>query len=223
MMISGLNMPNMGSNIPNMGTKTKTVRTKARKSLADALFSATQQKVLGMLFGQPDRSFYATELINMLGVGSGAVQRELARLAESGLVTVRKVGTQKHYQADPNSPIYEELCGIIVKTVGLAEPLRNALQPFAERIRSAFIYGSVAHGADTAKSDIDLMLICENLSYADVFEALQAAEARLGRPVNPTLYSPAEWAEKRKAGNGFAAKVAKRPKLFLIGTDQDLT
>lgn len=223
MMISGLNMPNMGSNIPNMGTKTKTVRTKARKSLADALFSATQQKVLGMLFGQPDRSFYATELINMLGVGSGAVQRELARLAESGLVTVRKVGTQKHYQADPNSPIYEELCGIIVKTVGLAEPLRNALQPFAERIRSAFIYGSVAHGADTAKSDIDLMLICENLSYADVFEALQAAEARLGRPVNPTLYSPAEWAEKRKAGNGFAAKVAKRPKLFLIGTYQDLT
>lgn len=222
MMISGLNMPNMGSNIPNMGTKTKTVRAKARKSLADALFSATQQKVLGMLFGQPDRSFYATELINMLGVGSGAVQRELARLAESGLVTVRKLGTQKHYQADPNSPIYAELCGIIVKTVGLAEPLRNALQPFAERIRAAFIYGSVAQGADTAKSDIDLMLICENLSYADVFEALQAAEARLGRPVNPTLYSPTEWAEKRKAGNGFAAKVDKRPKLFLIGADQDL-
>ena len=129
-------MPNMGSNIPNMGTKTKaatkTVRAKARKSLADALFSATQQRVLGMVFGQPDRSFYATELINMLGVGSGAVQRELARLAESGLVTVRKVGTQKHYQADPNSPIYHELCGIMVKTVGLAEPLRNALQPFAD-------------------------------------------------------------------------------------------
>ena len=111
----------------------------------------------------------------------------------------------------------------MVKTVGLAEPLRNALQPFADRIRVAFIYGSVAQGADTAKSDIDLMLICENLSYADVFEALQTAETKLGRPVNPTLYSPAEWAEKRKAGNGFATKVAKRPKLFLIGADQDLS
>ena len=215
-------MPNLGSNIPNMGTKTKTAKAKPRKSLADALFSATQQRVLGLLFGQPDRSFYATELINMLSVGSGAVQRELARLAESGLVTVHKVGTQKHYQADPNSPIYHELCGIIVKTVGLAEPLRNALQPFANRIKAAFIYGSVAQGVDTAKSDIDLMLICENLSYADVFEALQTAEAKLGRPVNPTLYSPAEWMKKRKTENGFAHKVAQRPKLFLIGADQDL-
>lgn len=219
-----LNMPNLGSNIPNMGTKTNgTAHAKARKSLADALFSATQKKVLGMLFGQPDRSFYATELINLLGVGSGAVQRELARLAESGLVTVRKVGTQKHYQADPSSPIYAELCGIMLKTVGLAEPLRHALQPFADNIKTAFIYGSVAQGADTAKSDIDLMLICENLSYTDVYEALQAAEARLGRPVNPTLYSPAEWAEKRQTESGFTAKVSKRPKLFLIGGDQELT
>lgn len=222
-MVSGLNMPNMGSNIPNMGMKIKTVRAKARKSLVDALFSATQQKVLGMLFGQPDRSFYATELINILGVGSGAVQRELARLAESGLVTVRKIGTQKHYQADPKSPVYHELCGIILKTVGLAEPLRNTLLPFAERIRAAFIYGSVAQGTDTARSDIDLMLICENLSYAEVFEALQTAETSLGRPVNPTLYSPAEWAKKCKTENGFAAKVAKRPKLFLFGSDQNLT
>ena len=215
-------MPNLGSNIPNMGTTKKVAPAKARKSLADALFSATQKRVLGLLFGQPERSFYATELIHMLGVGSGAVQRELARLAESGLVTVRKVGTQKHYQADPNAPIYHELCGIMLKTVGLAEPLRHALQGFAEHITAAFIYGSVAQGADSAKSDIDLMLICENLSYADVFEALQAAEAKLGRPVNPTLYSATEWAKKRKRENGFAAKVAKRPKLFLIGSEQDL-
>ena len=201
---------------------TKAGRVKARKSLADALFSATQKRVLGMLFGQPDRSFYATELINLLSVGSGAVQRELARLAESGLVTVRMVGTQKHYQADPDSPLYQELCGIIVKTVGLTEPLRLALQPFTDRIIAAFIYGSVAQGADTAKSDIDLMLICENLSYAEIFKTLQTAEATLGRPVNPTLYSSREWAGKSKTEQGFAAKVAQRPKLFLIGTDQDL-
>lgn len=208
--------------MPIMGMKVQAIRSKPRTGVANALFSATQQRVLGMLFGQPNRSFYATELINMLGVGSGAVQRELARLAQSGLVTVRKVGTQKHYQANPDSPIFNELTGLIAKTVGLAEPLRAALTPFANRIKAAFVYGSVAKGTDTAKSDIDLMLICDGLSYADVFEAMQAAETRLGRPVNPTLYTPAEWAEKRKAGNGFAVKVAERPKLFLIGTEQDL-
>jgi predicted nucleotidyltransferase len=212
----------MGSNMPNMGIRTKTGQTKSRASLANALFSATQLRVLGMLFGQPDRSFYATELINMLSVGSGAVQRELARLAESGLVTVRKVGTQKHYQANPGSPIFHELTGMITKTVGLAEPLINALTPFANRIKTAFVYGSVAQGSDTAKSDIDLMVISDGLSYTDVFETLQAAEARLGRPVNPTLYTLAEWKKKIKSGSGFAAKVAERPKLFLIGTEQDL-
>lgn len=190
--------------------------------LADALFSSTQQRVLGMLFGQPDRSFYATELINILGVGSGAVQRELARLAQSGLVTVSKVGTQKHYQANPDSPVFHELSGLITKTVGLAEPLREALAPFSSRIKAAFVYGSVAAGSDTAKSDIDLMLICDDLGYADVFEALQTTETRLGRPVNPTLYTPVEWAQKIGSGSGFASKVAQRPKLFLIGSEKDL-
>lgn len=217
-----LNIPNMGSNMPNMGIVNKTSNSRPRVGLADALFSSTQQRVLGMLFGQPDRSFYATELINLLGVGSGAVQRELARLEQSGLVTVRKVGTQKHYQANPDSPVFHELSGLITKTVGLAEPLREALEPFAGRINVAFIYGSVARGSDTASSDIDLMLISEGLGYADVFETLQAAETRLGRPVNPTIYTPSEWTEKVKSSSGFAAKVAARPKLFLIGSEQDL-
>lgn len=219
---SGLDIPNLGSNIPNMGIKAAAALPKPRPGLVDALFSSTQQRVLGMLFGQPERSFFATELINMLGVGSGAVQRELARLATSGLVTVRKVGTQKHYQANPDSPIFHELSGLISKTVGLAEPLREALVPFADHIKSAFVYGSVAAGSDTAKSDIDLMLICDGLSYADVFAALQVAETRLSRPVNPTLYTPLEWAESVHSGSGFAVKVAERPKLFLIGAEQDL-
>jgi len=208
--------------MPNMGIQMNVVRRKPATSLASALFSSTQQRVLGMLFGQPDRSFYATELINMLGVGSGAVQRELARLAQSGLVTVRKVGTQKHYQANPDSPVFHELTGLITKTVGLAEPLREGLAPFAGRIKAAFVYGSVAARTDTAKSDIDLMLICEGLAYPEVFEALQSAEARLGRPVNPTLYTPSEWREKIKFSSGFAAKVTARPKLFLTGSEQEL-
>jgi predicted nucleotidyltransferase len=206
-----------------MGIKAKTGAPGQRVSLVDALFSSTQQRVLGLVFGQPDRSFYATELIGMLGMGSGAVQRELARLAGSGLVTVRHVGTQKHYQANPDSPIYHELTSLITKTVGLAEPLREALSPFSDRIQVAFVYGSVAQGADTAKSDIDLMLIGEGVSYAEIYEALQAVESSLGRPVNPTVFSMAEWSRKREESQSFVAKVAARPKLFLIGSEQDLT
>jgi hypothetical protein len=113
--------------MPNMGMKAKTVPLPRRTSLTDALFSATQQRVLAFLFGQPERSFFATELIGLVGAGSGAVQRELARLAQSSLVTVTRIGTQKHYQANPKSPIFAELCAIVRKTVGLAEPLREAL------------------------------------------------------------------------------------------------
>ena len=111
-------MPILGIKMPKMGTISKA--PVERTSLSDALFSGTQQRVLGLIFGQPERSFYATELIGLIGAGSGAVQRELARLAQSGIVTVHPVGNQKHYQANRDSPIYAELCGIAQKTVGLA-------------------------------------------------------------------------------------------------------
>jgi predicted nucleotidyltransferase len=217
-------MPNLGSNMPKMGTKAKAKATAAdqRTSLADALFSTIQQRVLAYLFGQPARSFFATELIRLAGGGSGAVQRELARLAGSGLVTVKRVGTQKHYQANPASSIFAELCGIAQKTVGLAEPLRESLAPLAKRITAAFVFGSVAKHRDTAASDIDVLVLSDNVDYADVFAALQAAEAKLGRTVNPTVYAPAEWRRKRKAGNAFVVKVGKQPKVFLIGTEQAL-
>ncbi|HAL40497.1 MAG TPA: transcriptional regulator [Polaromonas sp.] len=191
-------------------------------SLADALFSTTQQRVLGLLFGQPDRSFYATELIGLAGVGSGGVQRELARLAQSGLVTVRPVGNQKHYQANPDSPIYTELCGIARKTVGLAEPLRQALTPLAGQIKAAFVYGSVAKRQDTAVSDIDLMLLSDSLSYADTFAALEAASTQLGRTVNPTIFTMQDLAKRIAQGEAFITRVLAQPKLWLIGGDDDL-
>jgi predicted nucleotidyltransferase len=131
------------------------------------LFIGTQQRVLGLLFGQPTRSYYANELIGMAGAGSGAVQRELARLTRSGLLTVRPVGNQKHYQANPDSPLFAELCGIAQKTVGLAVPLREALMPLAPQIQAAFVYGSVAKRQDTVASDIDLMLISDTLTHSD--------------------------------------------------------
>ena len=191
-------------------------------SLADALFSGTQQRVLAWLFGQPDRSFYATELIGLAGAGSGAVQRELVRLAQSGLVTVRAVGNQKHYQANPEAPIYAELCGIVQKTVGLAGPLRDALAPLAARIRAAFVYGSIAKREDTASSDIDLMLISDDLAYSDVYAQLEAVSHRLRRIVNPTIYTTQELARRVERKEAFATRVLAQPKLWLIGGEDAL-
>lgn len=170
---------------PVAAAKPSAVRT----SLADALFSGTQQRVLGLLFGQPERSFYANEVIALVNGGSGAVQRELARLAQSELVTVRLFGKQKHYQANTQSPIYAELCGIAQKTMGLAEPLRTALAPLASRIRAAFVYGSAlaAKRQDTASSDIDVMIVSSDVTYAEVFTTLEDLSHALGRTVNPTI------------------------------------
>ncbi|HRH85928.1 MAG TPA: transcriptional regulator [Rubrivivax sp.] len=196
---------------------------RGRASLADALFSTTQQRILGLLFGQPERSFYANELITLTGSGSGAVQRELARLAASGLVGVRSIGRQKHYQANPDSPIFGELCGIAGKTIGLADPLRQALAPLAPRIRAAFVYGSVARRQDTARSDIDLMLLSDELSYPDVFDVLEDASRRLGREVKPTIYARKEWAARAARGDGFVKRVLAQPRIWLIGADDVLS
>lgn len=214
----------MGIKMPNMGMKEKPAVYKIREgtSLADALFSNVQQRVLAYLFGQPERSFFATELIKLAGGGSGAVQRELARLEDSGLATVTRVGTQKHYQANPQSPIFSELCGIAQKTVGLAEPLREALKPLAKHIVAAFVYGSVAKKQDTATSDIDLMVISGKVTYADLFTVLEDVSARLGRKVNPTVYSTQELAKRVKQENAFVTRVFAQPKIWLIGGESDL-
>jgi predicted nucleotidyltransferase len=202
---------------------TKEAAQKARPlSLASALFSTTQQRVLGLLFGQPDRSFYATELITMAAVGSGAVQRELARLEQTGLVTARRLGTQKHYQANPDSPLFEELTSIARKTIGLAEPLRAALAPLASRIAAAFVYGSVAKGQDTATSDVDLLVVSDSVTYADVFEALEPLAGRFGRPINPTVYTSKELTKRSKEGTAFVKRVLSQPKLWVIGGKNDL-
>ena len=207
-----------------MGTsKNQTTTTPRTLSLADALFSGTQQRVLGLLFGQPERSFYATELINLAGVGSGAVQRDLASLSQSGLVTVKPVGNQKHYQANPASPIYDELCGMVRKTVGLAEPLRAALAPLAPQIKAAFVYGSVAKKEDTASSDIDLMLVSDTLSFADTILALQAATELLGREVNPNIFTPQDFTKRLQEGSSFVSRVMAQPKVWLIAEEHDLT
>ena len=140
-------MPISGMVIPILGTTTRRLKPRL-KGLADALFTKTQQRVLRVFFGQPERSFYASELIRDARTGSGAAQRELARLEASGLIVARRIGHQKHYQANAASPLYSELRNIVMKTVGLAEPLRDALKPLSSAIRAAFVYGSVAKATD---------------------------------------------------------------------------
>lgn len=191
-------------------------------SLANALFTPVQQRVLGLLFGQPDRRFQSAELIRLARGGVGAVLRQLGRLEEAGLVTVTRTGNQKHYQASRESPVFAELHGLVRKTVGLAEPLREALGPSADDIRAAFVFGSVAKGRDKAGSDIDLMVISDTLHYTDLFEALQPAEAVLARPINPLLMSVADWQAKRAREDSFTARVAAQPKVFVIGSGDDL-
>ena len=190
--------------------------------LADALFAKVQQRVLGVLFGNPTRSFYANEVIGLARSGTGAVQRELARLEASGLVTVTRVGKQKHYQANANSPVFEELRALALKTFALADVLRAALVPLSQSIRAAFVYGSVAKAQDTATSDIDLMIVSDRLTYAELFAALEEASAQLGRKVAPTIYSSKELAKRVKQDNAFVTRVLAQPKLWLIGDESDL-
>jgi predicted nucleotidyltransferase len=202
-----------------MGSKkrSKAVPRQPHSGVADALFTKVQQRVLAVLFGNPSRSFYANEIIAMARTGTGAVQRELAHLEAAGLVTVVRVGNQKHYQANANTPVFKELRSLVLKTSGLADILRAALAPSADKISTAFVYGSIAKGEDTAKSDIDLMVISDTLSYPDLYASLEEATRRLGRTVNPTVYKPQDLDKRFKEGNAFIQRVMAQPKIWLMG------
>ncbi len=220
-----LDIPRTGFIIPTVGMKraSRTHHPRSRSpGLADALFAKVQQRVLGVLFGNPRRSFYANEVIGLARSGTGAVQRELARLEASGLVTVTRVGKQKHYQANAGSPVFEELRALVLKTFGLADVLGAALAPVSRSISAAFVYGSIAKGQDTAASDIDLMVISDRLTYADLFATVEEASARLGRKVAPTIYSPKELSKRVKQDNAFVTRVLAQPKLWLIGDESVL-
>jgi predicted nucleotidyltransferase len=190
--------------------------------LARALFSRVRQRVLAIFFGRPSEAFSASDIIRLAGSGSGAVQRELARLEAAGILSVIRSSNRKHYRANDASPIFKELLGLVRKTVGLQEPLAQALEPYRSKIVAAFVYGSVAKGTDRAASDIDLMIVGDGLSYADIYSSLQSVEKILRRTVNPTLLTVAEWKRKSSGKSPFVAKVSGEPKLFVVGSDDDL-
>jgi len=209
-------IPILGIIIPIMGTIMQT-------SIASALFTSSQQRVLGLLYGRADQSFYTNEIVRLAGMGTGAVYRELKKLAAAGLLTETKIGNQARYQANPDTPVFTELRGLIVKTFGVADHLRQALAPVANQIGVAVIYGSMARGTEDVDSDVDLLLITDALAYGDVFPLLSDAETALGRPVNPSIYGRAEWERKQHEGNSFVTRLLEQPKIFLIGTESDLS
>lgn len=210
------NIPNLGINIPRMGTNP------VSSNLSRALFSRVQSRVLGIIFGQPDQEFQLTEIIARAGSGRGAVQRELEKLTEVGIVATAAYGNRKLYHANRKSPVFNELHQLVLKTVGIIDPLREALAPYRRSIASAFVYGSIAKGKDTAKSDIDVMIIGEGLVYSEVFSALQKAEKLLARPVNPNLMGVRDWVRRVKAKSPFVTKILSQPTLFVFGTEDEL-
>ncbi len=188
-----------------------------KSSLIDVLFPSVRKKVLGLLFSNPERSYFLNEIVSLAKSGTGAVQRELERLSDHGLVLMSRVGNQKHYQANPDSPIFEELTGMIRKTVGLAEPLRDALRSVDRKIRLAFVFGSIAKETDHASSDIDLLIVSDEMNLEDVYVLLSDVEMGLNRKINPTLYTNAEFDDRLRTGNSFLSRVLKQPTIQLIG------
>ena len=211
--------PNLGMIDPEMGSPSI---SPSPISIADALFPRVRQRVLALLFGNPARSFFSNEVVALAQSGTGAVQRELASLAQAGLLTVTSQGNQKHFQANMAAPVFEELRGLVLKTSGLVDVLRSFLAPLAGQIDAAFVYGSVAKRQDTAASDIDLMVITGSAGYADLFPVMEEAGARLGRKVNPTIYTPAELGKRIRQKNAFAIRVVTQEKLWVIGSEETL-
>jgi predicted nucleotidyltransferase len=209
-----LNIPNLGYIIPNMGAKSK--------GLGEVLFTKSQRRVLGLLFGNPDKSFYANEIVRLAETGTGTIHRELERLESAHLLSSKKIGNQKHYQANREAPIFAEIRNIVLKTFGVADPLQAALAPLSDRIRAAFIFGSVARGADTAQSDIDLMIISDEVTYPAVIEALANAQNSVVRSINPVIYGNDEFRRKIASDRGFLQDVIEKPKIFLFGSEDDL-
>lgn len=186
-------------------------------SISSALFTDSQARLYVWLFGQPERAYHLNELRRLTGLGSASLQRELNRLATADLVIAQAVGNLRRFQANPQSPVYAELVALTRKTLGTVPVLREALQPLQPGLISAWVYGSVAKQTDTARSDIDVMLVGNDLLLSQVLASLEPAEAQLGRKINPSCYSPQEFERRRAEPDSFVNRVLSQPILPLIG------
>ena len=189
--------------------------------LADLLFGRTRGAVLALLYGRADQSFYTRQIAREVDASVGAVQRELENLSKVGLIVRNSVGNQVFYQANRDSPIFLEMRTLVNKTIGVFSVLRSALATLSKRIVVAFVYGSVAREEETAQSDIDLMVVGD-ATLDEVLSCLSAVEKAIGRPVNPTVFSVAEFKSKLATGNHFVTAVLKGRKVFLLGDEDEL-
>jgi predicted nucleotidyltransferase len=190
-------------------------------SMSAALFTDSQARVYRCLFGQPEREFHLNELRRLTGLGSASLQRELNRLADAGLVTSERVGNLRRFRANPSSPVYPELVSLTRKVLGAEPVLREALAVLTPNLKAAWIYGSYAKEAETAQSDLDVMLVGNRLTLSRVLEVLAPVEAELGRKINPTLYTTSEFAKRRAEPDSFVNRVLAQPVLALMGNLHD--
>ncbi len=178
--------------------------------------------MLGWLFTHPDERYFVRQLTTLVAEDSTNVSRELARLEKTGILVSTTEGKQKYYQANRQSPLFNELHGLIVKTAGVVDVLRSVLAPAMERIKVAFVFGSIASGNERRRSDIDVMVV-GRISFGDVVSLFSPAEEKLGREVNPVVYPVAEFKQKVKEDHHFVKTVLEDEKIFLIGDESELT
>lgn len=180
-----------------------------------------RRQVLGLLLLHPDETFHLREIARLTTTQPGTLRRELATLANAGVITREALGNQARYRANPAFPLYDELRSILKKTTGAADVLRAALAPLKEKIVSAFIYGSVASGHERQASDIDILAVGA-VTFEELIEALHPVQQQLRREINPHIYSPNEFVRKNREKNSFISRIMAAPKIFILGNDDEL-
>ncbi len=189
--------------------------------ISSALFGKTRRKVLGLFFSHPDESYYLRQVARMTGIAPGTVHRELKRLAGAGLLTRSACGQQQHYRANKDCPVFEELKSLMLKTAGLADELRKAIAPLAEKIEFAAVYGSLARGTAAADSDVDLLIVGD-IDELELHRRISGAENKLSRSVNYSLLDRGEFDRRRKEKGGFLDRIIKEQLTFLVGSYEQI-
>lgn len=188
---------------------------------ATLFFGAYRRKVLGLLLLHPGEQFHLREIARATHTQPGTVRRELSLLTRAGVIESDSQGNQVRFRANESYPIYEELRSILKKTSGVADQLRTALAPLIDGITIAFVYGSVASGRERPSSDIDLLIV-GTVKFEDVIRVLHPYQEELRREINPHIYSAAEFNRKAREENSLLSAILAAPKLFVIGSDDEL-
>jgi predicted nucleotidyltransferase len=185
-------------------------------NIASAMFGKTRRSILALLFSHVDEEFYLREIVRLVDCGRGSVSRELKNLEEAGIIQAKRRGRQIFYYANPDCPVYPEIRNLIIKTAGVADVLKTALNPLLDRIKLAFIYGSIASASEKSSSDIDVMIVGD-VSTREVVSVLSKARDTLRREINPSVYSAREFKQKNKSGHPFISRIVKEKKILIHG------